>query len=82
VNAKQLERLAAAQFERAELLGEVRRREGVNPVTIGNALDLLTRRGVLELRPHDKEGRRYARGPAHEELTALRERLAAAMAYR
>ena len=38
---------AGEQFERAELLGEVRRREGENPVTFGNALDLLTRRGVL-----------------------------------
>ena len=82
VTAKQLEKLAAAQFERAELLGEVRRREGVNAVTIGNALDLLTRRGVLELRPGEKDARRYAQGPAHEELAALRERLAAAMASR
>ena len=31
VTAKQLEKLAAEQFERAELLGEVRRREGVEP---------------------------------------------------
>jgi hypothetical protein len=75
---KQLEPLAAEQFERAELLGEVTRREGVNPVTVGNALDLLTRRGVLEAQAV-KDGRRFARGPAHEELAALRERLAAAL---
>jgi glycerol-3-phosphate O-acyltransferase len=81
VTAKQLEKLAAAQFQRAELLGEVRRREGVNPVTIGNALDLLTRRGALDVQ-EEREGRRYAPGPAHEELIALRERLAAALASR
>jgi glycerol-3-phosphate O-acyltransferase len=82
VSAKQLEKLSAAQFSRAELLGEVRRREGVNPVTIGNALDLLTRRGVLQGRAADDEERRYVRGPAYEELAALRERLAAALAAR
>jgi glycerol-3-phosphate O-acyltransferase len=82
VTAKQLEKLAAAHFARAELLGEVRRREGVNPVTIGNALDLLTRRGVLSLRPGERDARRYARGPAYEDLAALRERLAAALAAR
>jgi glycerol-3-phosphate O-acyltransferase len=81
VGAKQIEKLAAEQFERAELLGEVRRREGVNPVTVGNALDLLTRRGVLRVQTA-KEGRRYARGAAHDELFALRERLAAALASR
>jgi glycerol-3-phosphate O-acyltransferase len=81
VSAKQLEKLAAEQFQRAELLGEVHRREGVNPVTVGNALDLLTRRGALEMQ-EAKDGRRYARGAAHEELVALRERLAAALASR
>jgi glycerol-3-phosphate O-acyltransferase len=78
---KQLEPLAAEHFSRAELLGEVRRREGVNPVTVGNALDLLTRRGVLAAQT-GKDGRRYVRGPAHEELAALRERLAAALLVR
>jgi hypothetical protein len=53
----------------------------VNPVTVGNALDLLTRRGVLRVQTA-KEGRRYARGAAHDELFALRERLAAALASR
>lgn len=77
---KQLEKLAEAQFERAELLGEVRRREGVNPVTIGNALELLTRRGVLEVRETEKGERTIARGPHHDELASLRERLAAALA--
>jgi glycerol-3-phosphate O-acyltransferase len=82
VGVKQLEKLAGGQFQRAELLGEVRRREGVNPVTIGNALDLLSRRGVLELRRGEKGERLYSRGPAHEQLAALRERLAAALAAR
>jgi glycerol-3-phosphate O-acyltransferase len=78
---KQLEPLAAEQFERAELLGEVRRREGVNTVTVGNALDLLTRRGALEAQA-GKDGRRYVRGPAHEDLAALRERLGSALLVR
>lgn len=81
LTAKQLEKLAEEQFQRAELLGEVRRREGVNPVTVGNALQLLTRRGVLTSR-RAKDGRRYARGAAHDELVALRERLAAVLASR
>jgi hypothetical protein len=59
----------------------VRRREGVNTVTVGNALDLLTRRGALEAQA-GKDGRRYVRGPAHEDLAALRERLGSALLVR
>ena len=76
---KQLEPLAAEQFERAELLGEVRRREGVNPVTFGNALDLLTRRGVLGGAAGQGRHAASCAGPRYEELAALRERLAAAL---
>jgi glycerol-3-phosphate O-acyltransferase len=79
---KQVEKQAAAQFERAELLGEVRRPEGENPVTVANALELLTRRGVLAVRTGERGERSYGRGPSFEELAGLRERLAAALASR
>jgi glycerol-3-phosphate O-acyltransferase len=79
---KQVEKQAAAQFERSELLGEVRRPEGENPVTVANALELLTRRGVLAVRKGERGERLYARGPSFEQLAALRERLAAALASR
>jgi glycerol-3-phosphate O-acyltransferase len=79
---KQVEKHAAAQFARAELLGEVHRPEGENPVTVANALELLTRRGVLAVQSGDRGERLYGRGPSFEELAALRERLAAALASR
>jgi glycerol-3-phosphate O-acyltransferase len=73
------------QFQRGELLGEIRRPEGGNPVTFQNALDFLARRGILERRlaSAGRERRRdtaYVRGSAFGELPALRERLAAALA--
>ena len=51
-------------------------------MTFGNALDLLTRRGALAGADGQGRAERYARGPAFEELVALRERLAAALASR
>jgi hypothetical protein len=71
------------QFQRAALLGEVERLEASNAVTFGNAIDLLVRRGVLEQRDPEK-GRDplLLPGPAFEELAALRERLASALAAR
>ncbi len=74
---------ATAQFERAALLGEVERPEASNPITFGNVIDLLVRRGVLEERAPEK-GRDplLAPGPAFEELAGLRERLARALAAR
>jgi glycerol-3-phosphate O-acyltransferase len=79
-SAKALAKTAQAHFERAALLGEVRRREAANPVTFGNAVELLVRRGILA-RTHGEEGRdvTYQRGPAFDDLTALRERLATAL---
>ena len=80
-----LEKRVRQQFERGELLGEIRRPEGSNPVTFQNALELLARRGIL-VRGQTAGGRErrreptYARGPAFGELPALRERLAAALA--
>jgi glycerol-3-phosphate O-acyltransferase len=84
VPARTLLRGVREQFQRGELLGEIRRPEGGNPVTFQNALDFLARRGVLERRSAGggRERRReitYVRGPAFEELAALRERLAAAL---
>ena len=81
--AKQLEKAAEEQFTRAHLLGEIRRTEGWNPVTFRNALDLLTRRGILETVAGEKDRERcYARGGAFENLAGLRERLAAVLAGR
>lgn len=82
LTAKQLEKAVREHFERTRLLGEIQRREAWNPVTFRNALDLLARRGVLELESGGEDSRRdrrYRRGPAEGELSALRERLAAAL---
>jgi glycerol-3-phosphate O-acyltransferase len=79
-SAKALAKDAEAHFDRASLLGEVRRREAANPVTFGNAVELLVRRGILE-RSSGENGPdvTYQRGPAFDDLTALRERLATAL---
>jgi glycerol-3-phosphate O-acyltransferase len=75
------------QFERSQLLGEVSRREAANPVTFANAIDVFVRRGILD-RTRAETGRDstrdslYTRGPAFEELAALRARLAAALGAR
>jgi glycerol-3-phosphate O-acyltransferase len=79
LTAKQLEKLASEHFERATLLGEVRRREGMHAVTFRNALELLERRGVLATRTPEKGDRLYGPGPAHDELVGLRDRLAGAL---
>ncbi len=84
LSAKGLARAAREQFERAQLLGEVGRPEASNPVTFANAIDLLVRRQVLE-REAPQPGRErsrdtlYVRGPAFDELPALRDRLATAL---
>ena len=84
LSARGLARAAREQFERAQLLGEVGRPEASNPVTFANAIDLLVRRGVLE-REAPQPGRErsrdtlYVRGPAFDELPALRDRLATAL---
>jgi glycerol-3-phosphate O-acyltransferase len=78
--AKQLQKSAEEQFARGHLLGEVRRTEGWNPGTFRNALDLLTRRGILKTVEGERERERsYARGEAFGDLAGLRERLAAAL---
>jgi len=81
--AKQLEKSAEEQFARAHLLGEIQRTEGWNRVTFRNALDLLTRRGILEKVAGEKDRERsYARGGAFEDLAGLRDRLAAVLVAR
>jgi glycerol-3-phosphate O-acyltransferase len=87
VGLKELRKAAEEQFGRAALLGEVDRREGANPVTFKNALDLLVARRILEPAEADPRGKGkaepgFARGAAFDDLPALRERLAAALAAR
>jgi glycerol-3-phosphate O-acyltransferase len=84
ITAKQLQREVGEHHRRGMLLGEIRRPEGANPVTFGNALDLLVRREILVRTERGPAGREqsYAPGPAFERLAALRERLAAALASR
>jgi glycerol-3-phosphate O-acyltransferase len=83
VTEKELRKAVEAQFERSRLLGEVARPEAANPVTFGNAIDLLVRRGVLAPAPPPPGGERrdeaFVRGERFEELAALRERLATAL---
>jgi glycerol-3-phosphate O-acyltransferase len=85
LSGKTLARSAREQFERAQLLGEVGRPEAANPITFANAIDLLVRRRVLE-RAAPGAGRErdplYERGPAFEQLPALRDRLATALTRR
>jgi glycerol-3-phosphate O-acyltransferase len=81
--AKQLEKSAEEQFARAHLLGEIQRTEGWNSVTFRNALDLLTRRGILETVAGERDRERcYVRGEAFEDLAGLRDRLASVVAAR
>jgi len=87
VDVKELRKAAEAQFERAAILGEVDRREGANPVTFTNALDLMVRRRILapaEVEPGAKgrAGDAFSRGGAFGDLPALRKRLVAALAAR
>ncbi|NQZ96999.1 MAG: 1-acyl-sn-glycerol-3-phosphate acyltransferase [Myxococcales bacterium] len=79
-----LQKLAAEQFERSRLLGEVERSEASNPVTFGNAVDLLVRIQVLERAPDPEEGApprdsEYVPGASWDDLSRLHERLAMAL---
>jgi glycerol-3-phosphate O-acyltransferase len=83
ITAKDLGKAASAQFERAQLLGEVDRREAANPVTFANAMELLVLRGVLARSPVGPRGEEgFERGEAFGDLPGLRERLAAALCAR
>jgi len=85
--AKELRKVAEEQFGRARLLGEVTLPEAANPVAFGNAVDLLREQGILAVVPDEPGGQErremaFVRGEAFEELTALCERLASALAAR
>jgi glycerol-3-phosphate O-acyltransferase len=82
VPERTLEKETAAQLRRLHRVGEITRTEGWNTVTFKNALELLARRGVLA--ESGRQGREIAwgRGPAFDELPALRERLARALLAR
>jgi glycerol-3-phosphate O-acyltransferase len=86
ITRKELLKEISAQFVRASLLGDVGLPEAANPVTFGNAIDLLTSRGILEVPPGhdgaDHDEPRYGRGPHFDELHQLQEHLAAALAAR
>ncbi len=79
-SARALEKAAEAQFESANLIGEIQRREGWNTTTFRNALDLLLRRGILTIEDETAREKLYTRGEAFGELSGLRERLGAALA--
>jgi glycerol-3-phosphate O-acyltransferase len=81
---KALVKAASAQFQRADLLGEVLRPESVNDTTIANAIALLVKRGVLEpaTEASKKGDTAYVQGPSFGDLPALRERLAVALSAR
>jgi glycerol-3-phosphate O-acyltransferase len=84
-SARDLARAASEHFERAALLGEVGLPESSNPVTFGNAVELLVHRGVLAPAPAaggSRREQRYLRGPAFGELPELSSRLASALSAR
>lgn len=80
VTEKQLEKTAKEQFDRFRLVGEVQRPEGWTPVAFTNALDLLVRRRILARQGTEDRERALVHGEAFEDLVALRERLARAVA--
>ncbi len=86
IGRKELGKAAREQFEHAALLGEVRCPEASNPVTFGNALELMLALRILA--PVAQEGGKERReetfgpGEAFEDLSALRERLATALSAR
>lgn len=85
IGRRALERRIREQSERAALLGEIDLPEANNPVTFGNAVDLLIRRGVLAVAPRADTDRRdpmFGPGAAWAELAPLRERLATALRAR
>ena len=76
-SAKTLEKASETYHRRAQLLGEVRRPEGWNPVTFKNALELMVQRDVLQTTLGADREALYEAGPAFAELAELRARLAA-----
>ena len=84
IGRKALRKAITEQFERSELLGEAAMPEASNPVTFGNAVDLLLRRGILSP-VESEEGARepsYEQGPDWHRLAELQDQLATALAAR
>ncbi|MCH2171688.1 1-acyl-sn-glycerol-3-phosphate acyltransferase [Myxococcota bacterium] len=84
ISANGLQKAATEQFSRSTLVGEVERIEASNPVTFGNAVDLLVRRKVLERSSEQPGGDRprdtvYEPGSEFEELPRIHRRLATAL---
>ncbi len=71
---------ANEQFDRAELLGEVDRREAANDATFVNALSWIERLGAIQRdpKPGGKEVS-FVKTAKFEDLVALRDRLASAL---
>jgi glycerol-3-phosphate O-acyltransferase len=82
VPERTLEKETEAQLRRLHRVGEISRTEGWNRVTFKNALELLARRGVLVQSGRETREPAWGRGPAFDELPALRERLAGALLAR
>jgi len=82
-------RQAAERFEQARLLGRARRSEAANETTFQNAIDLLSRRGIIEVRRIEQKSEkrkrrirvttRLARGDHADGLTELRELIDASL---
>jgi glycerol-3-phosphate O-acyltransferase len=82
VPERTLEKETEAQLRRLHRVGEISRSEAWNRVTFANVLELLARRGVLARSVRDGREPAWGRGPAFDELPALRERLAGALVAR
>jgi glycerol-3-phosphate O-acyltransferase len=78
VPERTLQKETEAQFRRLHRVGEVMRTEGWSSVTFKNAIELLAERGVL-VGSGEGRDRAWGRGPAFDELPALRERVARAL---
>jgi len=80
---KDLSQAARDQLHRYELLGEVEGRETANDTTFSNAVALLERLAIIKRDP-TASGKdvTYVRAEAFDDLPALRERLAFALAAR
>ncbi len=81
--SKDLGQAAREQLHRYELLGEVEGRETANDTTFSNAVALLERLAIIKRDP-TASGKDvpYVRAEAFDDLPALRERLAFALAAR
>ncbi|NRA06637.1 MAG: 1-acyl-sn-glycerol-3-phosphate acyltransferase [Myxococcales bacterium] len=82
LSAKQIGQAAGEQFTRSTLLGEVELGEAANPVTFGNALEVLLERGILARVDSQERLARYGRGEHWGELESLHALLAAALGAR